>query len=273
MKHTILRRPMVLAPLLAALLVLAAPAGLVRGDPQTPSFSSLAAQLAREPGAFSYGEGGRVEAVFGVPIGEARMVFYPVSQTRALPDGYLPADLVNKLGHPLRAVVIDEFKAMFAAAESDGAYPVVVSGYRSAEYQATIFRQAVQRQYFRAEDVDEAEAQRRASRFVAAPGHSQHQLGTTADLSSWEIGYGIRTAFGETVAGRWLIDHAWEYGFVFPYTSASEPRTGYVSEPWHLRWVGRPLAAVLWRQGYLNSANPTADDWMLAVEELMVGTS
>ena len=49
----------------------------------------------------------------------------------------------------------------------------------------------------------------------------------------------------------------------------AEPRTGYAAEPWHLRWVGRPFAAFLWDQHYLFSPDPTADDWLLALEDLL----
>jgi len=71
------------------------------------------------------------------------------------------------------------------------------------------------------------------------------------------------------VTGSWLAQLAWEYGFVIPYTVAAESRTGYVPEPWHLRWVGLPLATLLWEQAYPTSGYPTADDWLLALEELM----
>jgi hypothetical protein len=235
--------------------------------------SGLAARLASEPRGLRYGSDGSLEAVFGLPPAEARMVFYPVSRSRALPDGYEPTDLVDDLDHPLRALVVGEFRVMFAAAERAGADLEVVSGYRSSAYQALLFERAVQRQLGRDESLSRDEAEDLAARFVAPPGRSQHQLGTTADLSSWEIGYAIRRDFVETLAGRWLAEHAWEYGFILPYTAAAETRTGYVAEPWHVRWVGRPLAALLWEAGYPASGYPTADDWLVALEGLIEGQS
>jgi D-alanyl-D-alanine carboxypeptidase len=223
-------------------------------------------RLMLHPELFQYGSGTAVEAIFGVPVADAQTVFYPVSRTRSLPDGFVPADLVNSLGRPLRKLALADFEAMFGAARQEGAQPVVVSGYRSVEYQAGVFERAVQRQLWRGESIEQAEADQQAARFVAPPGHSQHQLGTTADLSSGEIGYAVNAGFAETAAGRWLAEHAWEYGFVVPYTAAAESRTGYVPEPWHLRWIGRPLAALLWDEGYLNSGYPTADDWLLVLE-------
>ena len=242
------------------------------GEPRdaAPSLSPLAERLAGHPDLFRNGPGGSLEAVFGVPAAEAQTVFFPVSRTRALPDGYVPPDLVNTFGHPLRALMVGELETMFAAAERDGVHPVVVSGFRSQSYQALIFERAVQRQFFRDDEpTDRGEAERRAARFMAPPGHSQHQLGTTADLSSWEIGYALRPTFAETAAGRWLAEHAWEYGFIFPYTAAAEARTGYIAEPWHVRWVGRPLAAVLQADGYLDHPELVADDYLRAAGELL----
>ena len=40
-------------------------------------------------------------------------------------------------------------------------------------------------------------------------------------------------------------------------------------EPWHVRWVGRPLAAHLQARGYLESGYPTTDDLLLAIESLI----
>jgi D-alanyl-D-alanine carboxypeptidase len=158
---------------------------------------------------------------------------------------------------------------MFAAAERDHAYPVVVSGYRSFDEQVEIFAGAIERQRNGAEQVDMDEAVRRAARFIAPPGCSQHQLGTTADVSSWELGYALRGSFVETATGRWLIERAWEFGFIIPYTGAAEARTGYVTEPWHFRWVGRPLATFLWERNYLQSGYPTADDWLAELDSLL----
>lgn len=259
-------------------LALAAPGWVAAGDlgvgssgvfPEVRSRSALAERLAAHPRALKLAADRGLVAVFGLPPPEARSVFFPVSQARALPTGYMPTDLVYVRGHLLRNLIVAELAAMLSAAAGDGAYPAVISGYRSAAYQASLFERAVQRQLAREDSIDRQEAERRAARFVARPGHSQHQLGTAADFSSGELGYGIGRGFGETLAGRWLSERAWEFGFILPYTTAAEERTSYVAEPWHLRWVGRPLAAFLWEQDYLHSPYPTADDWLEALEELL----
>ena len=35
------------------------------------------------------------------------------------------------------------------------------------------------------------------------------------------------------------------FGFVLGYPAGKEPTSGYVYEPWHIRYVGLPLAAAL----------------------------
>jgi D-alanyl-D-alanine carboxypeptidase len=208
-------------------------------------------------------------SLFGVPLAEARAVFFPVTRRLPLPESYAPLDLIFELGRPVRALVVNDLGTMLEAAKRDRADLVLVSGYRSPAYQATLFEKAIHRELRRGETIDWQEAVRRVTRFVARPGHSQHQLGTTVDLSSQEIRRANGRPFSETVACQWLARHAHEYGFVLPYTVAAEARTGYVAEPWHVRWVGRPLATLLHDQGYRSSGFPTADDLLLDVQKLL----
>jgi len=100
----------------------------------------------------------------------------------------------------------------------------------------------------------------------ALPGHSQHQLGTTVDLftEEWakdDLGV-FREGFGCTPAGKFLQEHAIEFGFVMPYPIHPDdrhpkqscvarwdipininPKTGYRFEHWHIRYVGKDAAA------------------------------
>lgn len=77
-----------------------------------------------------------------------------------------------------------------------------------------------------------------ANRFSADQGYSEHQLGTTLDLTSPEIGGGL-TGFAGTEAFAWLEENAYKYGFVLSYP---EGNAYYVYEPWHWRFVGEDLA-------------------------------
>jgi D-alanyl-D-alanine carboxypeptidase len=123
----------------------------------------------------------------------------------------------------------------------------------------------------RARGHDQEEAEALANRFRARPGYSQHQLGTTLDLTSPEVDYGLGQRFGETQAGRWVRGRAWEFGFVLPYTASGEARTGYAPEPWHVRWVGRELAAAMQADDYLSRDDLVADDYLVGLDALLAG--
>jgi len=89
-----------------------------------------------------------------------------------------------------------------------------------------------------------------ARRVSAEPGHSEHQLGTAADLTTADVGYDLTEAFAETPAGRWLAENAYRYGFALSYPVGAEPVTGYAYEPWHYRYIG-PDQAAAWRSSGL----------------------
>ncbi|HEY7066306.1 MAG TPA: M15 family metallopeptidase [Chloroflexota bacterium] len=215
--------------------------------------------------------------VFGVPESEVHWVFYPVTQDRALPADFGPADLVRTStgsapqgAMSVRRLIVPELDAMFAAARADSVVLGIVSGYRSYDSQAALFDAAVRQRV--AQGTDRADAEARVNHFRARPGHSQHQLGTTVDLTSPEAGNGLGLRFAQTHAAEWVRAHASEYGFVIPYTELSEPYTGYANEPWHIRWVGHDLAALMMADDYLDHANPTADDYLVALDALLAGT-
>lgn len=77
-----------------------------------------------------------------------------------------------------------------------------------------------------------------ANAFSADQGFSEHQLGTTVDLTVPSVG-GTYTSFGDTEAFEWLEDNAYKYGFILSYPEGND---FYIYEPWHWRFVGRDLA-------------------------------
>lgn len=171
---------------------------------------------------------------------------------RRLPEDYAPTDLVDATAagfesrDQVRAIVVDDLAALRAAAEANGTPIVVISGYRSFSYQQNLFSE-------RAAQVGEQEAAMRTAR----PGHSEHQLGTAIDVLDPGVGE-LTTAFAATPAGQWVAAHAHEFGFVVSYPDGAGDRTCYEFEPWHLRYVGRDIAAEIHESGV------TAREWMLA---------
>ena len=114
---------------------------------------------------------------------------------------------------------------MAAAAQAEGLNLFVVSGYRSYDYQSTLYDSYVA-QY----------GQEAADRFSARPGHSEHQTGLAFDVNT------IDDSFADTPEYEWLKEHCVEYGFIIRYPDGKESVTGYKFEPWHIRYLGKDTA-------------------------------
>lgn len=96
------------------------------------------------------------------------------------------------------------------------------SGFRSYDYQAKLYQNYVNR-----------DGQERADRYSARAGYSEHQTGLAFDLCS-NSGALLQS---ETEC-KWVKDNAYKYGFIVRYLEEKEDITGYMYEPWHLRYVG-----------------------------------
>jgi len=83
-----------------------------------------------------------------------------------------------------------------------------------------------------------------ANAFSADQGYSEHQLGTTVDLTTPEVG-GPWLSFEQTKAFDWLEKNAYKYGFILSYP---KDNNFYIFEPWHWRFVGEDLARALHRE-------------------------
>lgn len=171
-----------------------------------------------------------------------------VNKERALPDGYAPADLVypdvpfsfkEKLEkRMLRREAAEALERLFAAGAREGIRLVGISGYRSYATQQAIFARQVRTR-------GEAEA----ARVSAYPGRSEHQTGLAIDVSSASVGYALSAGFGRSREGRWLAVNAHRFGFIIRYPDGREAMTGYIYEPWHIRYVGTELAAQITASG------------------------
>ena len=157
-----------------------------------------------------------------------------VSRTNAIPTTYIPPDLVVLSGMPMKGTMCLEKNAasalvrMVQAAAQDGIHLMVTSAYRRPEVQQLLVDFWVEVQG------DSAYNE------VAQPGHSEHQLGTTVDLTGESIGnVSVSKQFDTTPEYRWLQSHAHIYGFALSYSSTTGSTTrDYIFEPWHWRFVG-----------------------------------
>lgn len=169
-----------------------------------------------------------------------------VNKQRQLnPKTYAPADLrtpnmsVESADMQVNSQTAAALEALDAAAKQEGIELVVASAYRSYDEQTSVYGSMV-RGY----------GQTEADRQSARPGHSEHQTGWTADLSAAnDTSCRLEICFGDTPEGKWLAANAYKFGFIIRYPEGKESVTGYNYEPWHLRFVGKELAAEMRRTG------------------------
>ena len=108
----------------------------------------------------------------------------------------------------------------------------VISGFRSYERQNTLYNNYVNR-----------DGKEKADTYSARPGHSEHQSGLAADINS------LSQSFENTNEGKWLNENCYKYGFIIRYPKGKEDITGYIFEPWHIRYVGYELSSKLYNNG------------------------
>ena len=83
-------------------------------------------------------------------------------------------------------------------------------------------------------------------KYVALPGHSEHQTGLAIDLGQKQAHIDfIRPAFPYSGICQIFRDKAADYGFVERYPAGKEHLTGIAHEPWHFRYVGVPHAKIM----------------------------
>jgi len=160
-----------------------------------------------------------------------------VNKTYSLPNTFKPTNPKNTINSEVcnNCLDIDVMKAfdlMKSDALSLGLNLWIQSGYRSYNYQDTIYNRYVSR-----------DGQIIADTYSARPGHSEHQTGLCFDLNT------IDDRFANTNEGKWINNNAYRYGFIIRYPKGKENITGYQYESWHLRYVGENLAKVLYNDG------------------------
>lgn len=115
----------------------------------------------------------------------------------------------------------------------------VMSSYRSAEEQEDVLA---------SEGADTA----------AEAGASEHQTGLALDVY---VQYYAGDGFLKSEAGQFVNKACQDYGFIIRYPRGKEDVTGTRFEPWHIRYVGAPHAAVIASNGlafeeYLDMLEP-----------------
>jgi len=139
-----------------------------------------------------------------------------VNKTYGLPKNYDPK--VNKEAKKA-------LENMQADAKVLGLKLPLVSGYRSYATQENLYNKYVKK-----------DGEEEASTYSAKPGHSEHQTGLAFDVGS------VERSFANTDEAKWLEENAHLYGFIIRYPKGKTDITGYIYEPWHIRYLGKENA-------------------------------
>ena len=133
---------------------------------------------------------------------------------------------------------------MLKAAHQDGITVWQISaGYRTFKMQQDLMDAQVN-DYMRGNKLSRADAESAAKLTVAVPGTSEHHTGLAFDVTVPGV------SFKGTDQARWLAANCWDYGFIIRYEEDKQDITGFLAEPWHIRYVGK-AHSILMRDGGL----------------------
>ena len=167
-----------------------------------------------------------------------------VNRTHKLAADYVPdglqivkshADRTSDETAQLQKKAAEAFNDLTADAKKDGVGIVLTTGYRSYSTQKGLYDYYVSKY-----------GRKKADRMSAEPGTSEHQTGLACDTSSAEVNYGLTQKYKNTKAGKWLKKNSYKYGFIIRFPQGKEDVTGYEYEPWHIRYVGKKAAKVIY---------------------------
>lgn len=180
---------------------------------------------------------------------DAGSIYVLVNKKHSLnPSNYKPKNLV-KPNIPFVSYMSDEVKYLEKVAaeaienlvnnaKKEGIEIWGRSGFRSFKTQHILFDNYVKKNGYD-----------NAIKKSALPGHSEHQTGLAIDVTSPSVNFLLTQYYGKTKEGIWLKENAHKYGFIIRYPENKENITGYIYEPWHLRYVGKEVATEIFEKG------------------------
>lgn len=128
-------------------------------------------------------------------------------------------NLVGRM-QSLKPLAAARWQQMVEGASVDGVRLLIVSGFRSFDYQAGLIRSKI----------DAGQAIDEILTVIAAPGFSQHHTGAAVDIAS-PGSRPLTEEFDQSGAFEWLTCKAANYGFSMTYPR--ENPWGLIYEPWH----------------------------------------
>lgn len=132
--------------------------------------------------------------------------------------------------------ISDELQQLVNAAEADDEPLMISSAYRSLQAQREIY-----------DDFVAENGETVAKQYVSPVGASEHHTGLSVDFSSQSDQCRANSddcSLSQSGAA-WLAANAHRYGFIQRYPAGEQSVTGVAFEPWHFRFVGKPLARAM----------------------------
>lgn len=165
-----------------------------------------------------------------------------VNKKISLDASYEPTDLI-KPNIPFLNSTAEEEKYMkkesskaienlFEKAKEEGINIIGSSAYRSYEEQEKTYKHNI-----------EVRGKKEAGKYAAVPGNSEHQTGLAIDVTNED-----RWFDKSTKEAQWLANNAHKFGFILRYPEGKEDITGYNYEPWHIRYVGKDVAQIIYKE-------------------------
>ena len=152
---------------------------------------------------------------------------------------------------------VDALRTMLEAAREDKITKWQISAaYRSWDDQVSILNAKVKSYQKHNKGWSSSKARRAALKSVAEPGASEHHLGLAFDINVPGA-----SSFASTKQSKWLNEHCWEFGFIIRYQKDKEEITGFVAEPWHIRYVGVDHAL------YMKDHNLCLEEYLQGIED------
>lgn len=162
-----------------------------------------------------------------------------VNKTHQLPKGWKPSDLEKTIdsGHMLRHEANQAYTNLYQAAKSQGIDIYTISAYRTEEKQIQYWNNQVK-----------IMGEKHAATYSAYPRRSEHETGLAIDVSYAPSSDSLDESVASSDLGHFIETQAYQYGFVLRYPKDKVSITNYGYEPWHIRYVGKDLAAKLYHE-------------------------
>ncbi len=205
---------------------------IVRSDWRYALFDRLRSREAALPSAVEIADADcrrlAAQAVFageeeGAAAGRSLLL---VNADNPLPEDFSPV-LVEFRDTALLvdAAVPEPLESLLAAcSQATGEKLLLMSTYRDREEQAQVFEEE--------------------TGLAAKPGTSEHETGLGLDVY---VAGKAQRRFIDSKSGVFADREGWKYGFIIRYPSFAKNSTGQGYEPWHLRYVGKPHAEIIYR--------------------------